>query len=208
MLNARKVKNDTKNIYELYIQGRWCDAEKKVRCIMNEIDELKSNISYLKNAASHIGVLTVLLENEKILSEFLGYLDENSDEYDFIITELHMLDIFDNIVGKNMFSTEQKIVFFETIIDRTAKNNKFLYASLVAMCNVHLIKEEYYDLSDVLRRVSFHLASEENEEMIIRLEGILKRFMPVVKEEDPCGFYEIMDILNELYPAESLGIDA
>lgn len=199
MIKRLNVLEDAVDMYNLYIMGKWKEVEKKLLELLDSIRKDGSDFVTLKNIAQHVGVTSVLLDNEEIIRKFIDCIDNELNEYEKVVGELYLMNVFDNTVWRNIFSREDQVKLFEMIIEKTCKDESKLSCMLASMCNIHNIQEEFYDLSDVVRRVALHLIQEDDDIVIMKLENILKKFMPIIKLEDIEGFLEITDILSIRY---------
>lgn len=193
----RKI-SETLKIYDLYVDENWKGLYDKLSSILDEAKEINCDFSIIKDIVPHVGVVSEILNDDSLVYKMFKYIERDVDFREEVSNEVYLMNIFERTIGLNLLTVEDRIAVLEKIYNTTWNTNKA--CALRMLCKIYILKEDYEELSRVLRDVAIHIYSEINkgcgdEVLIMKLEGILKQFGTISKENDPYGFEDIMEAL-------------
>lgn len=193
----RKI-SETLKIYDLYVDENWKGLYDKLSSILDEAKEINCDFSIIKDIVPHVGVVSEILNDGSLVYKMFKYIERDVNFREEVSNEVYLMNIFEGTIGLNLLTVEDRIAVLEKIYNTTWNTNKA--CALRMLCKIYILKEDYEELSRVLRDVAIHIYSEINkgccdEVLIMKLEGILKQFGTISKENDPYGFEDIMEAL-------------
>ena len=198
MVYMNKKISDSLKIYDLYINENWKGLYDKLSSLLDEAKEVECDFSIIKDIVPHVGVVSEILNDDSLIYKMFKYIERDVKFRVEVSNEVYLMNIFEGTIGLNMFTIEERITVLEKIYNTTWNTNKA--CALRMLCKIYILKEDYEELSRVLRDIAIHIYSEINKEcgdevLIMKLEGILKQFGTISKENDPYGVEDIMEAL-------------
>lgn len=193
----RKI-SETLKIYDLYVDENWKGLYDKLSSILDKAKEINCDFSIIKDIVPHVGVVSEILNDDSLVYKMFKYIERDVNFREEVSNKVYLMNIFEGTIGLNLLTVEERITVLEKIYNTTWNTNKA--CALRMLCKIYILKEDYEELSRVLRDVAIHIYSEinkgcGNEVFIMKLEGILKQFTKISKENDPYGFEDIMEAL-------------
>ena len=183
MNNVIDLRKRKFNAYELYKRGKLeesGDALKDIICSANiegvDIEKLRS-----------IDINNELFKNELILE----FIDKNLNQEELIVAQMHMLNVFDDILNGDE-DEEEKICFFSEFIDNICGIKSFLSIRMAAECCLCIADGDYDELKEVLRRTAIYTSQAiYGTSLRIRLEKVLKKYVHILALERPDRLEEL-----------------
>ena len=183
MNNVIDLRKRKFNAYELYKRGKLeesRDALKYIICSANiegvDIEKLRS-----------IDINNELFKNELILE----FIDKNLNQEELIVAQMHMLNVFDDILNGDE-DEEEKICFFSEFIDKTCAAKSFLSIRMAAECCLCIADGDYDELKEVLRTTAIYASQAiYGTPLRVRLEKVLKKYIHILALERPDRLEEL-----------------
>lgn len=183
MNNVIDLREKKFNVYELYKRGRLeesDDALKNIMCSANiegiDVEEMSS-----------IDINSELFKNEIMLE----FIDKNLNQEELIVGQVHVLNIFDDILNGDE-DEDEKICFFSEFIDNICGIKSFLSIRMAAECCLCIADGDYDELKEVLRRTAIYTSQAiYGTSLRIRLEKVLKKYVHILALERPDRLEEL-----------------
>ena len=171
------------NVYELYKRGRLeesGDALKDIICSANiegiDVEEMRL-----------IDINNELFKNELMLE----FIDKNLNQEELIVGQMHMLNVFDDILNGNE-DEDEKICFFSEFIDNICGIKSFLSIRMAAECCLCIADGDYDELKEVLRTTAIYASQAiYGTPLRVRLEKVLKKYVHILALERPDRLEEL-----------------
>lgn len=183
MNNVIDLRERKFNVYELYKRGRLeesGDALKDIICSANiegvDVEEMRS-----------IDINNELFKNELMLE----FIDKNLNQEELIVGQMHMLNVFDDILNGNE-DEDEKICFFSEFIDNICGIKSFLSIRMAAECCLCIVDGDYDELKEVLRTTAIYASQAiYGTPLRIRLEKVLKKYVHILALKRPDKLEEL-----------------
>ena len=156
------------------------DALKNIICSANiegiDVEEMSS-----------IDINSELFKNEIMLE----FIDKNLNQEELIVGQVHVLNIFDDILNGDE-DEDEKICFFSEFIDNICGIKSFLSIRMAAECCLCIADGDYDELKEVLRRTAIYTSQAiYGTSLRIRLEKVLKKYVHILALERPDRLEEL-----------------
>lgn len=172
-----------KNLFKLYGQGNWEEAEKIIRPFMlhNEFIKEEKNA---KEIYPHVVLVYSMLDRQEILQ---GYIEKFSNlRYSYECINMNNLEQY-NALSEEEFDSIIKSIYKE-------KNKKaFAYA---IQCSRYCHQKDYESLENILERVAIEFVLGEINAETVQLGCILEGFLHILQKNDIYAFQNVRDILD------------
>ncbi len=199
MCNVKEIKGLNK-MCDVYLNGKWDDAKDILEVVFSDDAKNKIDKSKIKHVASHIGIISLMTEDIDLCDRFIRYYDLKEKNIDEILTNLYTISIFDNSISDEIYDRDFRLGILEKLLT-TTYGNKALYAvRITTLCEIYVLRNEYYELSDALRSAAIHLGQEKNILLRNVFKETLRKHMPLSREKDRYGYYDIEDVLQDTCP--------
>lgn len=183
MNNVIDLRERKFNVYELYKRGKLeesGDALKDIICSANiegvDVGKMRS-----------MDINNELFRNELILE----FIDKNLNQEELIVGQVHVLNIFDDILNGDE-DEDEKICFFSEFIDNICGIKSFLSIRMAAECCLCIADGDYDELKEVLRRTAIYTSQAiYGTSLRIRLEKVLKKYVHILALERPDRLEEL-----------------
>lgn len=183
MNNVIDLRERKFNVYELYKRGRLeesGDALKDIICSANiegiDVEEMRL-----------IDINNELFKNELMLE----FIDKNLNQEELIVGQMHMLNVFDDILNGNE-DEDEKICFFSEFIDNICGIKSFLSIRMAAECCLCIADGDYDELKEVLRTTAIYASQAiYGTPLRVRLEKVLKKYVHILALERPDRLEEL-----------------
>lgn len=183
MNNVIDLRERKFNVYELYKRGKLeesGDALKDIICSANiegiDVEEMRS-----------IDINNELFKNELMLE----FIDKNLNQEELIVGQMHMLNVFDDILNGDE-DEDEKICFFSEFIDNICGIKSFLSIRMAAECCLCIADGDYDELKEVLRTTAIYTSQAiYGTSLRVRLEEVLKKYVHILALERPDRLEEL-----------------
>lgn len=183
MNNVIDLRERKFNVYELYKRGKLeesGDALKDIICSANiegiDVEEMRS-----------IDINNELFKNELILE----FIDKNLNQEELIVGQMHLLNVFDDILNGDE-DEDEKICFFNEFIDNICGIKSFLSIRMAAECCLCIADGDYDELKEVLRTTAIYTSQAiYGTSLRVRLEEVLKKYVHILALERPDRLEEL-----------------
>jgi hypothetical protein len=197
MINKLEVK-EKNNDYTICVIGKNVNAEEKIKILINEIIDNNPEFKCFKNLNSNNEIVSIVLKNGKKLLDLVRCIEKKLSDQELIVGLKYMISIFESVIQHNNIPSEEKIKLFDSI-GYNMYNHEKKSCSMAAECCLRIVEKKYNDLALILRRLAMLLIYEKNEEIIIRYEYVLEKFMPYIRKKLLYEFKDIVYILKVKY---------
>jgi hypothetical protein len=183
MNNVIDLREKKFNVYELYKRGRLEESDASLKNII-----CSANIEGIDvEEMSSIDINSELFKNEIMLE----FIDKNLNQEELIVGQVHVLNIFDDILNGDE-DEDEKICFFSEFIDNICGIKSFLSIRMAAECCLCIADGDYDELKEVLRRTAIYTSQAiYGTSLRIRLEKVLKKYVHILALERPDRLEEL-----------------